>query len=171
MSAITLNARNARGRLVNADTGETILYAFWSDLESGEYLAYRINPKLAKLRNIPLRSLVYRGQARLRFEPAKLLPTSERPVRAPAPRPQLGRGTPIIAHAQRPCQHYACTRAAAWRVADEESLPAQEADGRLYECAQLIGIRYYCDHHFEQPKLWDSRGELICEHEVKARPD
>lgn len=174
MISVTLTASSgARGILKNADTGQPIRWSFWFDLETGEYKAFRMDPKAAKARGIPLPSIVYHGRTRLRWEPTAIvqaLPTA--PVPAPvvdhSRRRQFAR---CLALQDRPCQRYGCNRLATWKVADEVLLPPVEADGRKFETAETVGVRFYCEHHYKLPKLFDRRGELIGEQEVKARPD
>ena len=54
----------ARGMLVEAETGRPIRFARWANLETGAYEAFRMDPREAKRRGIPLARLLYRGRAR-----------------------------------------------------------------------------------------------------------
>ena len=170
MTATEITARQSKGLLTNLDTGQPIRWACWCNLETGEYRAYRIDPKIAKARGIPLASILYQARARLSWQPTPILRKTE--AQAPAPRPAIRRrGTPIIAHAQRPCQTYGCIRLADWSVAVERALPAVSGAEGTFSAAELVETRWYCSWHYQRPQLWDARGELICEHEVLyARP-
>lgn len=58
-----------------------------------------------------------------------------------------------------------------YKVADEQILEPTEQDGKKYETAKLIGVRFYCEFHYLLPRTFDKKLELIGETEVKARPD
>lgn len=169
MISTTLTARSgARGLLVNADTGEPIRWAFRADLEAGTYSAYRIDPKQAKARGIPLAGIVYHGRARLRWEAAEIIEAPPSPtVLAP---PVQRQGVRVLALQSRPCQAYGCCRAADWKVADTVDLPSVEVEGRLFAATDVVGVRFYCSHHFRPPQRINPDGSRD-NIEVKARPD
>jgi hypothetical protein len=176
--------KGVSGVLINAQTNERIPFARWASIPDdpnaeGEFEALAVDQFGNKM--VPAR--VYRGRCRLRFIP-KAAPDLPRkipvntgtaltrlPPSSPAVQPQR-RAVPVLMLRNRPCQHYACLRMAEWQVSEEVELaPITGTDGRLYDTAKHVRTWYYCSWHYKAPKLFDARGELICEHNVKARPN
>lgn len=166
--------RGLRGDIIDLDTGEKIRWAIWADTDSGKYERWLADPEVAEKLGLPPPPRK-RGRARLAFIPRDLLPIKPpeeiqeqaRPVAVP----RKG-GTPILAIANRDCQHYACGRMATWKTADEQILsPEQAADGTLYERARLVGVSYWCDWHYRWPNVVHPDGSRDAIQTVKARPD
>ena len=61
--------------------------------------------------------------------------------------------------ADRECQEPKCHALATWSIADEEELPpVLGPDGKLWEKARTIGVRYYCERHVRRPTSTNNRG-------------
>lgn len=69
-----------------------------------------------------------------------------------------------------------CDRVAAYSVADEvETTPqvAKEWMMRrtvLFSTGATVGRRWYCDFHFQPPRILDARGEVVEQVETRLRP-
>lgn len=88
--------------------------------------------------------------------------------------------TPLLAHR---CAHYGCGRLATWSVGDEVDVSPiagplpnasklwDKAKKAVYARGATVGRRFYCDSHFEPPRLLDPRGERIQDIDNVLRPD
>ncbi len=158
--------RPLAGVLVDATTRQPIRWARWHDERTGEYEAFRIDPKEAKRRGIPLHTILYRGRTRLEFIPDPL-PTKAPSAAESRPREQRPqRRERCLMLADRECQEPKCHALATWSVADEEELPPvfgmfwtpQGKRQVWHERARTIGVRYYCAAHVRRPTSVNKRG-------------
>ncbi len=160
-----------RGMLVDADTGKPIRWAKWADLDSGEYTAFRINPKEARQRGIPLESILYSGKTRLRWVPAAPRFRPSKPSDAESldeARQRLGIAIPPVDGVE--CEEPGCHRLAEWSVAREQLIePERMPDGTLAERAVMIGRHQYCSRHYRNPVQVSLTG-VESEVEATARP-
>jgi len=174
-SAIIDAKSGVAGVLVDLATGQPIRKAFWANLATGEYKAWRTDPD-GRIVSPPE---VVAGRTQLKWLPTrpatpKTPPAADPdapPVQAPtllAGRRRVGRPLGLM---NVPCDQRTCSRWAVWQVADELDKPALVVAGvKQYEQADLLNVRYYCDWHYQPPRLFDAKGEIIKEHEVEARP-
>lgn len=160
------------GVLIDLETGQEIRWARWANTDTGDYQAFRSDPKEARRRGISPTSLLYRGRTRLRFvasatasAPVKPTPQTPKPSRPP----QVGRR--CVVTPGRGCQAYGCLRDAEWYVADEQALPEERgSDGRQYEQARVVGSRFLCPWHYSNPRTIHPDGSSS-PIEVAARPN
>lgn len=188
----------ARGLLLDVARNEPIRFVRWANLATGEFEAFRSDPKetnrLARcLRQAALHALIYRDTVQLRWIPtvnlAAVAPPPAKPEPAPAVPADTARphrvgdmpaaGEPVwrpvkaervVAVAGRTCQHYACFRWADWMVSEEVERPPEVTAAGAFERAEHRRTRFWCDFHYQPPTLWDAKGELIQTQEVEARP-
>lgn len=156
-----------RGVLVDLDTGQRIPFARWCNTDTGEWEAFAPGPDGKQTKR------VIRGRGRIHFVPGSgVKPRPNTPSASLSQQPAAtATRQRILALSDRPCQAYGCSREATWKVADEQQLDPVEADGKKYDAAKLIGVRYYCEWHYDWPRLYDKKLELIENTIVKARPD
>lgn len=73
-----------------------------------------------------------------------------------------------------------CSRDATWSVSDECEVTPQRSlvtkaltipnGSYLFDRSMTVGRRYYCDRHFQPPRLVDAKGEPMADLETNARP-
>lgn len=63
-----------------------------------------------------------------------------------------------------------CSRQAVWCTGDEVEASPERRGRRLYGRGQLVGRRYYCERHFQAPRVVDAAGEIVQKLEGEARP-
>lgn len=164
-----------RGVLIDLLTSTMIRKVKWADLDTGEYeaLKYTADGEIVRDdRGVPI---TYRGKTRLRFIPDK-------PLKQPAPTPinveedkerviKLQEAKPHLKHVMQlklpallfncKCDHKGCNSYAQWMTADELDLAPQQHNGRYYTRAKTITRHYWCSRHYQHPKLYDAKGELM----------
>jgi hypothetical protein len=163
-----------RGVLVNADTARPIRWAIWADTDTGEYEAFRADPQIAERLGIDLASIRYRGQARLRFIPARvsprLKPTDARDAADSMREAKLLWAKPIIMLPGQECDERYCHALASWQTAMERVIePIVGADGQAYKRSIVTEIRNWCPKHYRWPQRVSLRG-VESETEVTTRP-
>ncbi len=165
-----------RGEWIDRKTGQRIRWVIWGDVETGEYEAYRIEPKQAKERGIPLQAIRYQGLTQLQFIPLTVqVPPRVRPraggLGAESSSEPVRRGflNPLDLFIPE-CEEPLCHRRASWWTADEQELEPASADGRLYEVAKTVTRHYWCDWHYRWPVLTSLRGVEREVTETRARP-
>jgi hypothetical protein len=166
-----------RGMFVREDNGEPVRWVRWYDTETSEYEAFSADPVHARANGRNLHALLYRGQARLRFVPARIVST-------PGPKPpdpkdvaecvaeqrsRHHKARRIVALPGRECQEKGCHRLAEWEVADAADVLPDVQDGRQFHRSIVLGLRRYCSWHYRPPLVMDLRGDMA-EVEVSARP-
>jgi len=167
---------NLRGVLVDAATNQPIRWARWANLATGEFEAFKFDPKRIKdLGGCPT-DFLYRGRTALKFVEDRTVP-----IRTPgnldgkAVKQQMEEirrtTTPKLLIPGDYCEVRGCHRLSAWSVADERILePLPGPDGRLQERGIIVDVHAYCDRHFRLPVSTSLRG-VESEVEVKiARP-
>lgn len=184
-----IEAKNAKGVLVNADTGQPIRFARWAEIpddprQPGEFEAFRMDPNIAKARGIPLQSLLYRGRCRLQFMPAQLVsdkPTGRRAPSTPLDeiRREVLRGgevkvKPVVwlpGVTPPECMEPLCHRAAEWAVSIEQLVePEKDANGKSWERAVMVDAEFWCSWHFRPPRQISQRGVEVELENIGARP-
>ena len=171
-----------RGLFLRADTRQPIRFVRWYDTETHEYEAFRCDPAIAKARGIPLRSLLYRGRARLEFQSAK--PLDAKPTGRIAPSTPLAEIAPDVLRGRvaKPiiwlpgftppeCQEPLCHRPAEWSVGVEQLVePERGTDGKLWERAVMVDVSVWCSWHFKPPRQISQRGVEVELENIQARP-
>jgi len=72
----------------------------------------------------------------------------------------------------RHCQHKGCSRTANWAVSDEVPVSCQKhkhaSNGRtpgtsslFFSRGMTVRRRYFCDFHFQPPRILDAKGEVV----------
>ncbi len=155
-----------RGMLFDGE--RPIRWAVWYDTATGEYEAFRIDPKDARRLKIPLSRLRYRGRsARLHFKEAILQGTMPAPV-LPSPR----KGRRCVIDPMRKCGQRDCWRVAEWITQDERLLTPAVVAGRSFETAEEVGEpRYWCSHHYRMPNLVHPDGSMDPVDVQRGRPE
>lgn len=183
-----IEAKNAKGVLVNRDTGQPIRFARWAEIpddpqQPGEFEAFRMDPKVAKGRGMDLHALLYRGRCRLAFLPARLL---ERPMGRVAPstpleeiRQEVLKGgelkvKPVVwlpGVVPPECMEPLCHRPAEWAVSIEQLVePEKDAQGQSWERAVMVDSEFWCSWHFRPPRQISQRGVEVELENIGARP-
>jgi hypothetical protein len=157
-----------RGVLVNVDSGLRIPFAFWADLQTGEWKALAATPD-GRRKLSPRR--VLRGCNRLQFIPAPPRPPA---AASAAPLAELAKevlkGRAIVAVPGQECEERLCHRLATWEVSHEQEVePARAEGGRLFERAVATSVHRYCARHYRPPVFTSVRG-VQSEVAVSARP-
>ena len=153
-----------RGVLVNADTGERIPLAFWANLETGEYRAFRTVDGKTPTKNIAGQTISYDGKSRLRFiETGGLYTTPPPTPSSPTEYRTLER---CLVVPGRNCEAKGCSRLAEWETAVERLIASPDG----FERAVLVGRRRWCSWHYRLPYEVDEKGEVVREIEVATRP-
>lgn len=123
----------AVGVWVDPETRRPVRWVRWYDDQTGEYEAFRSEPKRAAARGVPLRTILYRGKAYLQFVPDPAVP----------PRGHI-----------KECDEPGCHAEAIWAVADTTDLdPILRSDGVPFVRREVTGTRYYCDKHWRPPTM------------------
>ena len=162
------------GVLVNASTGERIPHAFWADLSTGDYKAWKTaSDGKTILRGPDRKPIEVKGNAPLRFVPGKPTP-KPRPGGTPLAeiRQELfatGKAVPIVVLPGQECERPGCHRLASWRVGDEQVVEPEISDGKAYDRGVVTAGHLYCDRHYRPPVQTSVRG-VESEVQVVARP-
>ncbi len=175
-----------RGIWVDMDTGKPIPKMLWGDPETGEFSALVVDGNGDTIRLQDGSEKFYIAKGRIKFVPrANARPLSLQPVRCLVTGNPIGtenrqcsclvcKKTPAIKQRfkqlQLPlfsdrCEEKGCQRFATWMVSDEIALPPFVKGHRKFERGKIVGRRYYCDRHFQPPRLLDAKGEVIQEFE------
>lgn len=165
----------ARGVLIDAATGRPVRWARRADLSTGEFEAFRIDPKEAERLGIPPQENLYRGRTTLRWVP--MAPRVPSPPRRSDCEP-LGearrRLTPrgvLVASTHGECQERGCHARAEYGTMVEQVIdPEPGPDGRLYERAVMTEVRYFCARHYRPPVSVSARG-VESEVDTPVRPE
>jgi hypothetical protein len=158
-----------RGTIIDCETGRRVPKPIWLDTETGTCEFYQVDAAGRIKTDAAGNYLTTLARGRFKFIPrAPTVPavTPAPPVSPPpAMRAETRRrlrtsplNTPLLC--QR-CDHYACDRVAEWQTSDEVTLPPQVAGGRRYERGKVIEVRFWCDFHFEAPRLMDHTGREV----------
>lgn len=168
-----------RGMLFDAETGRPIRWVRWAEVpddpeQQGEFEAFRVDPKEAKARGVPLAEIVYQGRCRLRFVPAAprfgIKPSDARDMAESLDDARRRLVQPKLLIPGEECDEHGCHRLSCWRVSDEVEIePRTLADGRLAERAITTRVRSYCHMHYRLPTFETIRG-VQSEVKVDARP-
>lgn len=142
-------AKNIRGKLWDLDTGEEILRPIWFDVEAGLFEAFQVTPMGRIRRNPRGDRLTMLCKGRIRFEPNVCRLKGV----------QSGRAVQKCYEIGRKCE--TCTRDATWQVADETPLSPVRKRGKLMGRGRLTGLRFYCDFHYQGPRIVDAKGEVM----------
>jgi hypothetical protein len=171
--AVIVDARKGiRGVLVNAETGERIPFARWSNLETGEWEAWQATPDGKQVAKPPR---LIRGQCKLRFvesyAPPLRQPAAVDAKAAAEQREEYHRKTEArLLVPGDECEAKGCHRLAGWTVAVERRLaPVRLGDGRLQEHGVVVAVHAFCDRHYRSPVSISERG-VESQVEVAARP-
>ena len=129
-----------------------IRWARWYDTETGEYEAFRIDPRDAKRLGIKLSGMVYRGKGKLRF--VKHHVEAERTIdyQPSLPSSFQRKGRRCVIDPQRKCEHKDCYRLAEWVTGDDKLTTPAEVNGRRYETGEIIREHYWCSFHYQMPR-------------------
>lgn len=154
--------KDGTGVFQDLNTGRSIGWVIWADMDSGVFEAYVCDTRSG----LPVwPHQTYKGQTRLRFlpMPKPTKPRAEKPTIEP-------RGTRIVATSLNECEVRCCHEWADWIVQDyKEELPEVAADGLSYSRASVTTQHYFCNEHFRNPVRETLRG-VESEVLVLARP-
>lgn len=155
-----INAKSgARGELYDLLTGKEIIKPFWANLETGEYKSYKCGVDGKVLRDENKKPIIIVGRTKLFW---KLVGSNLEIPREPTESlNNKKKHTKITPTFGRNCEHYGCIRLAEFAVGDEELIDPEEKDGVKYEKGKIIKRSYYCSWHYQPPKMFDHKGELI----------
>jgi hypothetical protein len=155
----------ARGDLFDENyfPPKRIRWARWFDLETGEYEAFRIDPKICKRLGVKLLTMVYRGKGRLKFIQTGIA-KQERPAQTAMmpgkgiPSFSLRKGRRCVIDPTRKCEHKSgmgwpdCDKPAEWVTGDDKLLDPLQVGQRTYETGEIIQEHYWCSKHYQEPR-------------------
>lgn len=133
-------SKNIRGKIWDLDTGEEILHPIWFDEAAGLFEKYATTAFGRRVK-VPGGYKTEKYKGRIKFVPQD------------APR-----ATRVL-EIGRKCE--TCTRDATWQVADETPLPPVRKRGKIMGRGKLTGLRFYCDFHYQGPRIVDAKGEIM----------
>jgi hypothetical protein len=181
------SSTGVRGILWNLDTGQPIPWVRWADVpatgeEIGTYEAFTMDPRVAKDQGRPLRSILVRRRARMRFQPTANLPAPEPPkavTHGSKPRTVTRHqrldvplfNTRCDGPGKPPCNKRTCQHTAIYSTADEVQLEPAIIGRRRFQRGKMVRRWYWCEWCYQAPRILDARGEVIeVDNEVKTRP-
>lgn len=151
------------------EDGRPVRWVRKYDDATHEWEAFRIDPREAEARGIPLRSILYRGRCKLTFRQTGFAPPPKAPSR-PSLAPRRG-GVLLPPGSLDECESPKCHRRAVWYTQDTEETEAEKgADGKDYRTVSGRKGHVFCDDCYRLPTHVDARG-VENEVQVKVRPE
>ena len=136
-----------------------IRWARWFDIDTGEYEAFRIDPRVCKQLGVKLKTMVYRGQGRLKFIQTGAAGSGiEQGKRGGNPSFSQRKGRRCVIDPTRKCEHKSgmgypdCTKPAEWITGDDRLLDPVQVDQRAYETGEIVQEHYWCSKHYQEPR-------------------
>ncbi len=136
-----VQAKGLHGKLWDTEENQEILFPIWFDESVGTFEALQVNPMGRYLVNGGGDKLTWLGKGKIKWIPKK--------PREVLRRTEIGQK----------CD--SCTRDAKWEVGDETPTRPFRQGNKLFSAGRLVGKRYYCDFHYQGPRILDAKGDVM----------